>query len=267
MKNSNACLVIINGPDENRKILLFSHTESGFIIESEGKDYTIGSHKNDDILVKDKKVSKNHALLQRKDDRCIITCKSGRDLQINGKPAKEPILLASGDQILLGETEIKFLQGDIKNLYYENIRNNINIEKNSGAWQKHYFATILEKQFYLAKRHNDDLSVIFISLKKNENSSGYHEIIREAGKSILHRIRKTDTFGSLSDGVYCILCPETGSENAGKFMKKFVNSIENEIKTVLQAEIFIHSASVSVSAEIKTDDDLISRGLELLEHS
>lgn len=76
-----------------------------------GKTYwTLGRNEDNDIQIKDRWISRNHAMLQRMDhgEFFFIDLGSRNGSFVNGRRVTIPVTLQDGDQIVLGQSELIF---------------------------------------------------------------------------------------------------------------------------------------------------------------
>lgn len=80
-----------------------------YIIPPEKKSITIGSELNNDLIIDDKKVSMNHAEIQREDAGYFITdLRSAFGTHLNGELIKEQVKIQPGDTIQIGQHTLLF---------------------------------------------------------------------------------------------------------------------------------------------------------------
>lgn len=95
------------------------HTPHLLILSDGGKKYlpligksywTLGRSDDNNFVIRDRWISRNHAILQRMEsgDFYLIDLGSRNGSFVNGRRATIPITLADGDQIIFGQTEMEF---------------------------------------------------------------------------------------------------------------------------------------------------------------
>jgi len=77
---------------------------------------TIGRDKNSDVILNDRQVSRNHAMIRQlgKSDYYLIDSGSINGSTVNDKRISTPTLLKNGDQITIGSTTINFFQDEVQ---------------------------------------------------------------------------------------------------------------------------------------------------------
>ncbi|MCU0821232.1 MAG: GGDEF domain-containing protein [Spirochaetes bacterium] len=214
---SDACLIELIGKQENKKYNLFIQD----IINKKDYEFSIGRGPNiNDIVIDDASISRQHACIYKKGDKFYIKDNgSTNGTYINDEKVIGEKLLSNQDKIKIGSTILKFLQGDIESLFLDNLREKINVDKLTGAYNKQYFEEHLQKLFSLARRYNKPLSLILFDIddfKKINDTFGHSAgdyILSQLGKIISQRIRNTDIFARVGGEEFGILCQETGLSN------------------------------------------------------
>ncbi|MFM6189769.1 FHA domain-containing protein [Planktothrix sp.] len=96
---------------------LVLHTEGGnHYLPLMGKTYwTLGRNEDNTFVVKDRWISRNHAMLQRMEngDFFLIDLGSRNGSFVNGRRVTIPVTLHNGDHIVFGQTELEFYCPDI----------------------------------------------------------------------------------------------------------------------------------------------------------
>ena len=88
----------------SRLVLVTDAAESSFPLIRDS--YTLGRHRNNDIVVADAKVSSFHARIDRTSEGFVLVdLKSRNGCWVNGKRA-ENTLLATGDEIRVGAARV-----------------------------------------------------------------------------------------------------------------------------------------------------------------
>lgn len=95
-------LIIVDGPNRGRKLSLSKET------------VTLGKKENNDLIIQDSTVSRNHLEISMKEDRFLLKdLESTNGTFINGTRVKEAYLVP-GDLIKLGNTSLEFVAFDEK---------------------------------------------------------------------------------------------------------------------------------------------------------
>lgn len=91
---------------------LLLHTEKGEIyFPLTGKNYwTVGRNKDNDLMIRDHCISRNHAIIQsaQAEEFYLVDLGSRNGTFINGRRVGIPVTLRDNDQITFGKTEVEF---------------------------------------------------------------------------------------------------------------------------------------------------------------
>lgn len=75
----------------------------------EGKCWTVGRGEENDIVIKDRCLSRNHAMLQcTEGGYYLIDMGSSNGTFVNGRRVNIPVIVHNGDVVIFGQTELKF---------------------------------------------------------------------------------------------------------------------------------------------------------------
>lgn len=103
----------------SQSVVKLQHTPHLLIISDGGKNYlplvgknywTLGRSDDNNFVIRDRWISRNHAILQRMEsgEFYLIDLGSRNGSFVNGRRATIPITLENGDQIIFGQTEMEF---------------------------------------------------------------------------------------------------------------------------------------------------------------
>ncbi len=229
----DACLVIILGKEENKKYNLFTQKDSLDPIHKINKTFNIGRQRiTNDITIDDKFISHQHAVIIQKGIKFFIKDDmSTNGTFVNEEIIKSKILLKNQDKIKIGNTILKFLQGDIESLFLDNLMKKINIDGLTDIYNKQFFSDQFKNLFSLSKRYNKRLSLILFDIDnfKNINDTYGHSvgdfILSKLANLIKNRIRGTDIFARIGGEEFAIICPETDIDNSLQLSMKIIKII------------------------------------------
>lgn len=215
---SDACLIELIGKQENKKYNLFIQD----IIEKKDYTFSIGRAPDiNDIIIEDTSVSRKHAIISKKGDQFFIRDNNSTNgTYINNEKISGETRLSNQDKVKIGNTILKFLQGDIESLFLDNLREKINVDKLTNTYNRQYFEEQLKKLFALAKRYNKTLSLMLFDIddfKKINDTYGHPAgdyILSELGRIISERLRNTDIFARVGGEEFAIICQETEIKNS-----------------------------------------------------
>src|SRR4030042_2095000 len=257
-KNNNkalydACLVIILGIEENKKFNLFNEKESVEPIKEVNNTINIGRENIvNGIVIDDKFVSHKHASIIQKGAKFFIKDNdSTNGTFVNEELIKGEFLLNNQDRIRIGNTILKFLQGDIESLFLDNLMKKINIDGLTDIYNKQYFTEQFKNIFSLSKRYNKKFSLIMLDIddfKKINDNYGHSLgdfILSKLCMIIKNKIRETDIFSRIGGEEFAIICPETNLENSLKLSTKLIK-IVSEFPFIFKKNIINITISIGI---------------------
>ena len=232
---NDACFVIISGNEENKKFNLFTQKESDIPIDQVSKKIKIGRSINDnEIILFDKFVSSSHALIEQSGENFYIDDRKSRNgTFLNEEKINEKTLLRNQDKIKMGNTILKFLQGDVEALFLDNLRRKVNIDGLTGAYNKQYFEDNFKSAFFRAKRYDNEFAIIIFDIddfKRINDNYGHNAgdyVLSTLAKVIKSRVRETDIFSRIGGEEFAIICAETGIENSYRLAEVIRQLVEN----------------------------------------
>jgi two-component system cell cycle response regulator len=239
----DASLVLIYPPGPNL----------GRRYELKGKVITIGRDQASDILVSSDSVSRRHARLTMEGTRRILT-----DLEsTNGSyVGDQPIIshaLHNGDQVKIGDTIFKYLEGsDIEASYHEEIYRMTIIDGLTGVFNKRYFLEALGRETARAQRYGRPLSILMFDIDhfKRVNDTYGHlagdYVLQSLARVISTRARREEIFARYGGEEFVILLPETQKEGAMELAEQLRKRVSSHT-FVFEAEEIPVTVSIGVS--------------------
>lgn len=257
-KNNNepsldACLVIILGKEENKKYNLFTQKEFYEPIKKIKKTYNIGRGQMiNDIVIDDKFISHQHSIIIQKGSKFYIKDNNSTNgTYVNEELIRGKVLLKNQDKIRIGDTILKFLQGDIESLFLDNLMKKINIDGLTDIYNKQYFLDQFKKIFSLTKRYDKKFSLILFDIdnfKKINDTYGHSVgdfILSKLARIIKNKIRDTDIFARIGGEEFAIICPETNIDSSLQLAMKLVKII-NEFPFIYKKIIIKITVSIGI---------------------
>lgn len=249
----DACLVIILGNEENKKFNLFNEKESIEPIKEINNTINIGRENIvNEIVIEDKFVSHKHASIIQKGSKFFIKDNdSTNGTFVNEELIKGEFSLNNQDRIRIGNTILKFLQGDIESLFLDNLMKKINIDGLTDIYNKQYFTEQFKNIFSLSKRYNKKFSLILFDIddfKKINDNYGHSLgdfILSKLCMIIKNRIRETDIFSRIGGEEFTIICPETNLDNSLKLSNKLIK-IVGEFPFIFKKNIINITISIGI---------------------
>ena len=222
--NSESCLVVIYGPELDKKYVLTGEEE-----------FTLGRDDKNFIVVDLDNVSRRHASVRVRDARYFVQdLGSTNGTYLNDEEIRELQPLRSGDLVKVGGAIFKFLSGgDIESLYHDEIYNLTISDGLTQISNKRYFLEFLEREMGRAHRYNRALSLVmfdidhFKSINDNNGHLAGDYVLRELASTIRGRVRKEECFARYGGEEFAYVIPEAGGENARKLAEKLRKLVED----------------------------------------
>jgi diguanylate cyclase (GGDEF)-like protein len=200
---TQACLVIIYGTDLGRRIPL----------DSEPIEF--GRSANIAVPIDDDAASRKHARLRRYGDTFVVT-----DLgSTNGTYVNDVLVherpLVDGDQIKIGRTIFKFIQGsDIELLYHEQIYRVMTFDGLTQVCNRRTFDATLERELSRARRYGRPLSLVVFDIDHFKRINDVHghvagdAVLRQVAGVVAANVRRDDTVARTGGEEFAVLMPE-----------------------------------------------------------
>ncbi|HEU4601887.1 MAG TPA: GGDEF domain-containing protein [Steroidobacteraceae bacterium] len=229
------CLVVIHAPQQ-------ADLGRRFVIEKEVT--TIGRGRDNDIVLPSDCVSRRHARLeQREGDVYLVDLASTNGTYINDEP--RPVRdrkLQRGDQIKIGDTIFKHLEGsDIELQYHEVIFRMAVTDGLTSLSNRKQLDAFLQEEFTRARRHYRDLAVLMLDIDhfKSVNDTYGHltgdTVLRGLAMILQKRLRPIDRLGRYGGEEFCAILPETSLANAAR--------IAEELRAIVESHVFVADES------------------------
>ena len=203
-------------------------------------------------------VSRQHARFQVTEAGITVEdMGSTNGTYVNDQPASQNPLL-SGDQIKIGRTIYKFLEGeDIETAYRQELLRLAAIDGLTECFNESYLREQLSREVSRAYRYVRPLSVILFDLEGMQRIN--HELGQLAGDAVLaqlahrvrSRLRREDVFARLNGGLFAVIAPESGAEDAAALTQKIERIITNEpfFFEEIEVTLAVHTAKATLREE------------------
>jgi diguanylate cyclase (GGDEF)-like protein len=243
-----ACLVIIYGGELGRRITLTSDP-----VEC-GRSPNVG------IPIEDDAASRKHARFRRHGETFVVT-----DLgSTNGTYVNDVIVherpLIDGDQVKIGRTIFKFIQGsDIELLYHEQIYRVMTYDGLTQVSNRRTFDATLEREISRARRYGRVLSLLLFDIDhfKLINDTHGHvagdAVLRQVAGVVAGNVRREDTVARTGGEEFAVLAPEVTRPNAVGVAEKLRMLIE-QTPCHFEDNVIPVTASFGVSAFAGEDE-------------
>ena len=213
--STQACLVIIYGGELGRRIHLGNEAVE------------CGRSPNVAIPIDDDAASRRHARIRRMGDTFVVT-----DLgSTNGTYVNDVIVherpLVDGDQIKIGRTIFKFIQGsDIELLYHEQIYKVTTTDGLTQVNNRRSFDAALEREISRSKRYARVLSLILFDIdhfKRVNDALGHvagDAVLRQVAGVVAANVRREDVVARTGGEEFAVLAPEVPIAGAAQMAEK-----------------------------------------------
>jgi len=217
-----ACLVIIYGPELGRRIAL--HRDNAM---------EIGRHPSNELPLDQESVSRRHARIVWADRHWhAVDLGSTNGTYVNDEVVTDRVL-RDGDQVKVGRTILKFLEGgSVETSYHEEIYRLMTFDGLTGAHNKRYFHETLEREASRSKRYSRNVSLILFDIdhfKKVNDTYGHiagDSLLCQLAALVRANIRREDIFARVGGEEFAIIVPETAAEEARAVAEKIRGLIE-----------------------------------------
>ncbi len=219
--STQACLVVIYGGELGQRIAIGEEP-----IEC-GRSPSVA------IPIDDDAASRKHARFRRHGDTCVVT-----DLgSTNGTYVNDVLVherpLCDGDQVKIGRTIFKFIQGsDIELLYHEQIYRVKTCDGLTQVSNRRTFDATLEREVSRAKRYARPLALIAFDIDHFKRINDVHghvagdAILRQVAGVVAGNVRREDTVARTGGEEFAVLAPEVPHANAVGVAEKLRGLIE-----------------------------------------
>ncbi len=229
-KNTNFYLIEIYGDNKGKKVIL------------DKDEVTIGRGMSNEIVIDSTSVSRNHAVIYKKESYDNYTKVYIKDLNsTNGTyvkdrqvPPNRGVELTDGVTIKIGSTIYKFLTGnDLEANYFEEIYRLTIIDGLTEIYNKRAFLETLEREFNRSQRYSRPLSMIIFDIDhfKNVNDTYGHltgdYVLKHMSKIIKNSVRTEEFLARYGGEEFTIIMPEStrmAAINLGEKIRALVES-------------------------------------------
>jgi len=221
--NSEACLVMIYGPELGRRIAL-----------RRADAMEIGRHPSCDFPIDQESISRRHARIVWSDRHWhAVDLGSTNGTYVNDETVTDRIL-RDGDQLKIGRTILKFLEGgSVETSYHEEIYRLMTFDGLTGAHNKRYFHETLEREVSRSKRYDRGLSLVLFDIDhfKRVNDTYGHiagdAVLRQLAALVRANIRREDIFSRVGGEEFSLILPEASREEAHSVAEKIRRLVES----------------------------------------
>lgn len=200
-----------------------------------GAGMVIGRHAQNEIVVDDEGVSRQHASVERNAlGFVIVDNNSTNGVFVNGQRVTRH-MLADGDKVQLGSSAIlKFsFQDEVEERAQKQLYDSATRDGLTNCYNKKYFADQLKTEFAFYFRHNDPLSLSLFDIdffKKLNDGYGHQAgdyVLKNLAALVQKALRTEDIFARYGGEEFGIIFKSTDAEKAFLVMERIRRNIEN----------------------------------------
>ncbi|MDH5490755.1 MAG: GGDEF domain-containing protein, partial [Myxococcales bacterium] len=252
-------------------VVVLTGSRPGMLVPIEqGGELVVGRSSESTLALDDDSLSRRHArFFELQGQYFVQDLGSTNGTVVNGDPIEQPKALLDGSRIQLGlSTVLRFmLQNDqefeaARRLYDSSVRDAL-----TGLYNRHYFEDRLRAEVGYARRHGEDLSLLFLDadhFKRVNDTYGHaagDEVLRSLGAYLLSTVRDEDIAARIGGEEFVILLRGIGSQGASGAAERLragaeALAIEHEGRSI--------TITVSIGLCSLAEDDGIGSAAELL---
>src|SRR5262245_44887599 len=181
----------------------------------------------------DDAASRKHARIRRHGDTYVVTDLGStngtyvNDIVVHERP------LVDGDQVKIGRTIFKFIQGsDIELLYHEQIYRVMTYDGLTQVVNRRTFDSTLEREMSRAKRYDRLLSLVLFDIDHFKRINDVHghvagdAVLRQVAGVVAGNVRREDTVARTGGEELAVLAPEVRGAKALGLAEKLRGLVE-----------------------------------------
>lgn len=209
-RSASACVVVINGPGLGLRRDISEH---GLVV---------GRGRESDLCIDHMSVSRRHCRLWAEAGRCHLQDLGATNpTRLNEHPV-DSAALSDGDQILVGESILKFVgAGSVESAYHEALYRLATHDMLSGLYNRRHFIEAAQREIARSLRHGTPLAlgIVDVDWFKAINDEHGHlagdEVLRRIGAVIAAHMRGGDMAARIGGEEFGLLLPGCDAEAAG----------------------------------------------------
>jgi diguanylate cyclase (GGDEF)-like protein len=179
---------------------------------------------------------------------------------VNDAAIGGPLKLLNGDQIRVGGSILKYIEGgNVEALYHEEIYRLMITDGLTGAATRRAFLEFLERELLRAKRHERPLSLVMVDIDNFREVNETHghlagdHVLRGVAAVVRGEVRGDELFARYGGDEFAVVLPETILEDAARFCERIRAKVEKQT-FAWQEQVLPVTISIG-GAATEADDD------------
>jgi two-component system cell cycle response regulator len=196
--------------------------------EVDGRSVGVGRDPENAVCIDLTTVSRRHARIYENDGVAWVEdLGSTNGTLVNDVAIDSPRHLANGDQIRIGSSILKFIEGgNVEALYHEEIYRLMITDGLTGAATRRAFLEFLDRELLRAKRHSRPLSLVMLDIDnfrevndKHGHLAGDH-VLRGVAAAVRGEVRGDELFARYGGDEFVVVLPETVRDDAVRICER-----------------------------------------------
>jgi diguanylate cyclase (GGDEF)-like protein len=213
------CLVVIYS--EQKSLL-------GRRFRLENGPVRLGRELDNEIVLREKSVSRRHARIERSDDGwSLVDSGSSNGTRLNDRELSGRRRLERDDRIKVGSTIFKYLSGsDVESAFHEEIYQLSIVDHLTGLRNRRAFEDEFEREFSRARRYDRKLSLVMIDIDhfKGVNDDWGHpagdQVLAQVASVLHSRLQQDEMLARYGGEEFVLVLAETTAVRAHEFAEE-----------------------------------------------
>lgn len=253
---SRACLIVMHGSETGRHYFLTR------------EETVIGRSREADISLDQEPVSRQHALIRRRDDKLRLLDLDSKNGTYVNEVAIKDTELREGDFIQIGRTLFTFASGDgVEGQYHEDIHRLSTLDSATQVFNRQYFEAALDREINRCQRHKRPLSLLFLelddfkSIQQTHGPEAARVVLIETARLLCANLRKEDVLACYGGEAFAVILAETDAVAAKTVSDTLMGVVRDTPITLANGEV---RATIRVGATTVTNPSRETTGQQII---
>jgi two-component system, cell cycle response regulator len=234
----------------------------------------VGRVAQNDLVIADESVSRNHARLFVRDDIVEVEDSGGvNGTRVNGKRIVEMAALHDGDIVEFGSVHFKFFgSNSVESVFHDEMFRRATEDVLTGAFNRAALEDALGTVFSACRTQGGTLSVIFFDLDhfKTVNDTHGHGfgdvVLRQVAQTVRDVLREGDTLGRIGGEEFVVVLPECPLAQAAELAERIRMAVMGLVVTHegVSISVTVSSGVAQMLPEMETPQALVAAADALL---